>query len=196
MHKGRPRKFKNLLVVNDANYAVNWTNADGSRGRCPIYATWKDMIRRCLDEKHKQKYPCYKYASVCTDWLNFMSFHNWASKQDYRGNQLDKDLLVLGNLHYSPETCLFLPPRINSFITDRKVSGSNLTGAVWHKVHLKFMASCRDPFNGGQVHLGYFETEIEAHLAWKSRKYKYACQLADLVDDERIKIALIERYKC
>lgn len=194
MALGKPRKHKNPAVINDADYPINWTNPDGTRGKCPIYSVWLDLMTRCTDADYKLKQTGYKDVSVCTEWLSFMNFRQWVLQQNYSGNHLDKDLLVVGNKLYSPNTCLFIPQKINNFIVGDNGRGDFMTGVVWHKRVKKFMASCRNPINGGRCHIGYFTDEIEAHLAWKAKKHEYACMLAETVVDDRIKNALITRY--
>ena len=91
------------------------------------YEVWRDMIRRCYDLVKKKTLPTYKTTVVCEEWHNFQNFgawfeNNWKPHMD--GWDLDKDLKIKGNKVYSPETCLFVPHRINSLIINcHKVRG-------------------------------------------------------------------------
>jgi hypothetical protein len=40
-------------------------------------------------------------------------FIAWAKTKDWEGKQLDKDILIPGNKHYSPDACMFVDPLIN-----------------------------------------------------------------------------------
>jgi hypothetical protein len=134
---------------------------------------------------------------VCDDWLLFTNFKEWMTQQVWESQHLDKDLLIAGNKIYSPDTCVFIHPTVNVFTTDRvNFRGKYLLGVSWYGRYNKFRASCSNPFTKKQETLGYFDTELEAHLAWKSRKHELACMLADseLVTDERVAQALRTRY--
>jgi hypothetical protein len=118
-------------------------------------------------------------------------------EQDWEGKQLDKDILVDGNLVYGPEFCVFVEQSINKFLHDVKGRlGSLKLGAHLDARKHKYVAACSNPFEGKREVLGRFDTQHEAHLAWKSRKHELACMLADsdLVTDERVAQALRTRY--
>lgn len=78
----------------------------------PSYLLWKNVIQRCYNKKIHVYKPEYKDKSVCEEWLNYANFKLWYDEHfiSAKNNQidLDKDLLVQGNTHYSPETCVFL----------------------------------------------------------------------------------------
>lgn len=135
---------------------------------------------------------------MCEDWLTLSNFIRWVDSQpnrDWKNCHLDKDLLFNGNKHYSPETCVFISSVVNNFILDRcNDRGDYLIGAYYHKRDNKFVSRCRDPFNLNSRHLGYFNTEIEAHLAWKTKKHEYACKLSQFQQDRRVIDALCTRY--
>ena len=204
-----PREVKlykrNKLVrgvgVNDADYnVIEYRNVCGKKVQvwiCPFYQTWVSMLNRCYSEKYHQRQPTYRGCKVCDEWLIFSNFKRWMEQQDWEGKQLDKDLLVEGNKTYSPEFCVFVHQLINKFANERCAArGQYMIGANWHKRDLTFQSNCRNPFTGKLEHLGYFDNELEAHLAWKSKKHEFACQLADseYCDDERVANALRTRY--
>jgi hypothetical protein len=95
-------------------------------------------------------------------------------KQDWKGKELDKDLLVNGNKVYSPETCIFLTKKVNSFIIDtgKSLSG-NLTGTSRSKVSGLFVAQCSHPITRKMVRIGAYEKEADAHAAWKRKKVEF-----------------------
>ena len=187
--------------VNDADYNVKEHAIVDGKDKivwvCPFYQTWERMLERCYSEKLHKKRASYKGCKVCDEWLIFSNFKRWMETQDWQGKQLDKDLLVEGNKVYSPDTCIFVHRRVNSFVTSRvHARGKYMLGVSWHKGSNNFTVSCRDPFTGKNGHLGIYTDELEAHLAWKARKHELACQLADseYVTDERLANALRTRY--
>ena len=116
-------------------------------------------------------------------------------KQDWQGNQLDKDMVLEGNKVYSAETCVFVSPTVNSFTIDCGASrGEWLIGVYWDKQAEKFRAMCSNPFTKKRECLGRFTCEQEAHQAWLKRKLELAHELADIQTDHRVAKALIERY--
>lgn len=183
--------------VNDSSYVVKtWDTfkiPDGSRKyktkwSCPFYTRWKGMLERCYSASRK---PSYADCRVCDEWLTFSCFKNWMEKQDWQGNELDKDILSVGNQLYSPETCLFVSPRVNTFITDRKRDRGDLPIGV-SRGNGRFRAFCSK--DGVVETLGTFDTPEIAHMAWLSRKIELAIGLAALQTDTRVAEALVLRY--
>lgn len=198
---------RNKLVygvgINDADYAVKkfecWYEHDKRKNKqiwvCPFYEKWKNMLRRCYCSKYQETKPTYKGCSVCQEWLTFTNFKVWMEQQDYEGKQLDKDILLPGNKVYSPETCIFVEAKVNSFLVECNASrGQYMIGVSWFKPRQKFVSYCNDG-SGKCKHLGYFNTELEAHKAWLKCKLEVAYQLAADQTDSRIAKALIERYE-
>jgi hypothetical protein len=149
-------------------------------------------------------YPTYKGCTVCNEWKYFSNFIKWVDSQpnrDWQNCAPDKDFLVVGNKHYSPDTVIYIPRSLNVFITDRSNNRGHLMLGVTDKSYNSskspFEAKCNNPFTeGGYVgrYLGVFATELQAHKAWQAKKHEYACQLADLQQDPRVAKALRERY--
>lgn len=181
--------------INDADYNVTNNNGSSQTSMCPFYKKWKSMLARCYSQKYLKMYPSYEGASVCNEWLVFSNFKRWMEKQDWEDSVLDKDILK-GSREYNENSCVFVTQLVNSFILDR----SRDRGGYPIGVHLskgRYSAQCSNPFTKKRESLGFFDTPEEAHLAWKSRKHELACQLADseFVTDERVKVALRNRYK-
>lgn len=180
--------------INDADYAVK-PEVDGKRTYCPFYVTWSNMLSRCYDAKYQAKYPTYIGCSVSLEWRSFMAFKFWMEQQEWRGNALDKDLLISGNKTYSPDTCVFVSLATNNFTTENTAArGDCPIGVSWHGRSKRYEACCRNPFIKKKENLGYFDCPNEAHLAWKKRKHELACQLAELQADGRVANALRLRY--
>ena len=163
--------------------------------RCPFYNRWKAVLERANCKKLKIKHPTYSDVSVCEDWLRFSKFKAWMETQDWEGKQLDKDLLVVGNKHYSPETCCFISRLTNSFVVERdSCRGALPIGVTLHKKTGKYEAQCNDPFTGKRGYIGLYETPEQAHEAWRKVKQNLAEKLASMQTDNRVAQALISRY--
>lgn len=201
--KSRKLYKKSKLVygigLNDADYVTQkFERINGKQvlvWKCPFYNTWTHMLSRCYSEKYRQTKPTYRGCLVCKEWLVFSNFKAWMESQDYKGKHLDKDLLIQDNKVYSPESCVFVDQKINSFTIDSaKTRGKYLIGVDWFKPASKFRSLCSNPFTNRREHLGLFDNELQAHLAWKQRKHELANQLADTCSDEKLAIALRSRY--
>lgn len=119
------------------------------------YKTWYNMIHRCNNENG------YKDVSICDEWSDFSNFLKWYNNQ-YKedGWHLDKDILSNNCRIYSPKTCCFLPPELNTFFEKHK----NAKGYSYNKKRKKYEAYCRD--RGRYVHLGLYSTPAEARMAY------------------------------
>ena len=180
--------------LNDADYCV-LPRVGGKQVACAFYSTWQNMIGRCYSQKVQQKNITYAGCAVCDDWLTFSKFKAWMEVQDWKGKQLDKDILVVGNKVYSPNTCAFVDRATNNFTTDSKSSRGELPiGVTWSKANEKFNAVCGNPFLKKQEHIGCFTCQNKAHEAWRKRKHELALLLADLQSDQRVANALRLRY--
>lgn len=91
---------------------------------------------------------------------------------------LDKDILVKNNKIYSPDTCIFVPMRINKLFVkgnpDRRTHIIN----VYDVGYGKYQARCK---KGTQRYenLGSFNTIEEAFNVYKKEKEKYIQSIAD-----------------
>ena len=155
------------------------------------YSVWMHMLERCYSDKEQKKCPTYKGCSVCEEWHNYSNFKEWFNKNYYEiENQtmnLDKDILVKGNKIYSPETCVFVPTRINTFFTkSNKSRGKYPIGVYFNKNAKKFMAYCSMLINGKKIkkYLGLYNTIEEAFNAYKQFKEAYIKQVADEYKDK------------
>lgn len=200
------KKLLSGVGINDADYKVQIKETighkeDGTQIRkliwvCPYYSRWSSMINRCYSVKLQLKQPTYKGCSVIPEWHYFMTFRGWMEKQDWEGKELDKDLLVKGNKVYGPETCVFLDPEVNMFLTERENNkGEYPTGVYFNKQIKRFIAKCSNVSAKKQEYLGTFEDIEEATKVYREFKYEQACVLASRQSDQRVVEALIGRYK-
>lgn len=150
------------LEVFDAHHKGKYNNYRGGKNADKqIYKTWYNMLFRCNNLKG------YKTAMVCEEWHEYSKFEEWYNRQ-YKetGWHLDKDILSYGVGIYSPNTCCFLPPEINTFFIKHKQA----KGYSLNRKRAKYEAFCRD--NGKKVHLGKFDSPIEARAAYVKYKRK------------------------
>jgi len=198
--------------VNDADYVVEVRKTtgyvEGKQKRklvwgCHYYQTWKNMLNRCYSEKWYIKNPTYIGCYVCDEWKRFSNFKRWMEQQNWEGNQLDKDLLFPNNKFYSPDTCVFVSKRVNTFLTERGTSRGQYPIGVHcmkkkknrvNEYNKPYIAKVNDG-TGTQKHLGCFATPEEAHQAWLTAKLEQAKILAAEQTDPRVAKALIERYE-
>lgn len=112
------------------------------------YSYWKAMMQRCYCKSIKKHTSAYDNVSVCEEWHNFQNFAKWFDKNFYLVDgekmNLDKDILKKGNTVYSPETCIFVPMKINQlFIKNKTVRNSKLCiGVRYNKNRNKYQAQC------------------------------------------------------
>lgn len=182
------------IALNDAGYSVQPV-INGKRSTCPFYRVWFNMLTRCYNKSLHLKHKSYSECRVCEDWLIFSNFKIWMQSQEWRHKHLDKDILINGNKIYSPESCAFVGQEVNKFLTDRvNDRGDFLIGASWKSENGAFQSQCSNPITKKYEHLGYFDSDLKAHQAWKKRKHELACQLAEIQTDERVANALRTRY--
>lgn len=181
--------------INDANYVTRKTINGKVVLSCKFFEVWRGVIRRCYSEESLRNHPTYAGCSVCDEWLTFSNFKAWMESQDWKGKEIDKDIINKGNKIYSPEFCVFVDSMTNSFIIDcGSARGEWPIGVTFHKRNNEFRAQCSDPFTKARGWIGAFKCPNEAHQAWKKRKHELACQLADLQTDIRVAAALRARY--
>ena len=106
----------------------------------------------------------------------FSNFKKWYDQFNYENYHLDKDILVKGNKHYSPDTCCLVPQEINTLLTKRQgCRGRQPIGVCYIKRSGKYSATIHKMRN---VHLGFFDTPEEAFQAYKSAKEQYVKEIA------------------
>ena len=137
------------------------------------YESWKGMMERGYCPKLKEKLPTYRDCTVHIEWHNFQVYADWYTSQEFYGlgYTLDKDLLVRGNKHYSPENCTLLPRGLNSMLSAPSRSKVGLMLGV-RKEGRKY--SSRIGLGSfKRKYLGTFETELEAHEAYVIARERY-----------------------
>lgn len=170
-------RFKKVrgIGTNDANYQTQvYGVKNGKRvclWVCPYYKTWSALLKRVTTYKTEPK--------VCDEWLNFSNFKAWMETQDWKGKELDKDVLSSTYPIYSPETCCFLPHNLNCLLKDNAsysdtyplgvCSPKTLTGS---KAFLMQVEKFVVDGSRKQKIAKKFNTVQEAHSAWQMEKAK------------------------
>lgn len=154
--------------INDADYV---TQPKYIGKNCPYFEVWKGMITRCHCPKFKEKNPSYYNKTVCLEWKCFSNFKCWMETQDWEGKSLDKDILIYGNLEYSPNACLFVPLYVNSFFSSVSTKKSGLPlgvhlAAKYKESKRKYISQSTDNVR----YQGCYDTAIEAHIKWQECK--------------------------
>jgi len=167
---------------------------NGKRVMCPYYIKWVGMLRRCYSSKRHEYAPSYIGCSVGGEWLVFSNFKKWMQGQDWRGKQLDKDIILEGNKIYSQDLCLFVGSAINKLLNDRKAGrGKHPLGVSFCKRRQLYHAQCNE---GGNVNsIGFYDNPKDARRAYIIFKSDVILRAAKKQDDERVKGALIIRAK-
>lgn len=144
------------------------------------YTTWKDMLRRCYYEKDRDLNLAYHDCTICDEWLNFQTFADWYENNYYEIGEgrmhIDKDILVKDNKVYSPQTCIFVPQRINMIFMkkNRNVDADLPTGirryagrfqALYNAKHLGTFDNLDDA-------LYYYNIEKQLHINEIAEEYK------------------------
>lgn len=159
---GKYNDFKNGYVKNPYDKSIENIGYIGMgkysrKTHKSIYNKWADMLSRCYNPYTLNKKQCYIDCYVCEEWHNFQNFAKWYEENYYECNEklhLDKDILIKGNKIYSPETCIFVPHKINEYF-----SGINITKG-YRIINNKYVAYIK--VDKKQKYLGSYETKEEA----------------------------------
>ncbi len=103
-----------------------------------------------------------------------------------KGGHVDKDLLFLGNREYSPHTCVYVPPAVNSLFTG---SSERIEGVSWFKDRQKWAARLQRGELTAQgkkklIHLGSFDVKEDATAAYYSAKLAHVKSVALKYQDQ------------
>jgi len=133
------------------------------------YKPWLGMMDRCYSKSYLKKFPTYIGCKVCNQWHDFQVFAKWYHENRVEGWHIDKDLLGEDLKLYSPETCCFLPSRLNSLII-RSRSGIKNKGIFF--IRNRYQAQMSGKY------IGCFKTEQEATKAYGKKKKSLIVSIA------------------
>lgn len=146
---------------------------------------WRSINQRC--DPKQQRFATY--AGCTNDFENYQTFTEWCQTQEgYMQKEangkfwaIDKDLIVYNNKSYSPETCLFVPTRINTlFVSKNNISSLYPCGVIKNTNCGTFKSSINNG-TGKPQYLGNYRTPFEAHQAWQRAKIEQIKQV--MLDD-------------
>ena len=174
--------------VNDAIYSVHST-LNKYHQKCPYYKKWESMLYRCYSKAYQKTRPTYAGCTVCKEWSSFTKFKEWMKNQNWEGNDLDKDLMVSGNKIYSPDTCIFVSPKLNLLMLASGAARGNLPiGVNFNKKTGRIQSRIKK--DGKEKWLGVFSTAMDAHKAWQKEKILIITEAAKKETDVRLIFAL------
>ena len=182
------RKPRFGVGINDAHYTTQ-PRVNGAILWDPSYSAWSGMIRRAYSPKFHETNQTYSDVTVCKEWHSFSAFRAWWLNNYREDYQCDKDLISVGNREYSPDSCIYVPLWLNSFLNGHGACRGDLPiGVSIHKKTGRYQSHCRNPITGKQHNLGLFNTPEAAYVAWRRYKLSLAEQLKPEIDaiDQRI----------
>lgn len=196
-------KVRNPHHPSNKSYGVGLFDST-SVGKDPdvmkIINSWNNMLQRCYSARFHKRQPSYKEVVVCERWKTYsnfesdiMSMYNYEKFLKY-GWVLDKDALKGDVSIYSPETCCFIPKRLNSMLAsldglfDSSVGASKVpSGKYRTSASTNCNSKCFDTkeealFEYRKIRCSLFVSELEK---WK-----------DIVDDVVIDSVLRKVEEC
>lgn len=120
-----------------------YSNKENSIINYKIYKIWCSMIWRVYDNRQLLYRPTYIGCSIEESWLvlsNFVNdFKNLPGYSDFiksngKGYCLDKDIRVLGNKHYGPNTCSIVTESLNIIDSNRRMDYSKVASKLSRRV--------------------------------------------------------------
>ena len=172
-------KVKNKMLP--TVYGVGFVGAGKySHNDKTAYDKWRNMLGRCYSPTDVG-YKRYggRGVFVCREWHNFQNFADWYYKYKKKedGWNLDKDILVKGNLEYCPEKCCIVPRQINMAVVSRiSDRGAYAIGVSYNKRDNTFSMQVQIG-QGRAIHTRH-KTEEQAFLAYKDAKETQLLSLA------------------
>jgi hypothetical protein len=149
------------------------------------------IVQRVKNPKTESEKFWYAGCSIDPHFEDFQFFAEWCWGQigynsvDELGNSfhIDKDILVPDNKVYGPETCAFIPAKLNSLFKFRRRDINGLpTGVSFYKRSSKFLAQGFG-LNGENVYLGYYDDIESAAHAYADHKVLIVRKSAKLYKD-------------
>jgi AP2 domain len=134
--------------------------------RTRLHVIWCCMKNRCRSrKKHLKKYYFDRSIKVCPEWeRSYESFRDWALANGYKPNlEIDR---IKNDKGYSPDNCRWVT-RVQQMRNTRKRSDaktSKYKGVSRHSQNRNWVVQLHA--NGKPIHVGVFNSEIEAAKAY------------------------------
>lgn len=160
---------------------------NGKKANTPAYEVWIGKLKNCYGTSKSNH--LYDDVQFCKEWLCFQNFAKWFYEQVNiygKGGSVDKDLLFLGNREYSPYTCAYVPPAVNSLFSG---TSGNINGVHWCNNKKKWIAQlhCGEITKQGrnkQTYLGKFDCKESANSAYYAAKVTHVKSVALKYQDQ------------
>lgn len=159
----------------------------------------EDCVEDCINKQGqchiRKRYDgmCYRVslgmATMCDEWNDdFLVFRAWMIKQDWRGKELDKDLIGKKRQYYSPETCLFLTKDLNHLVSSIMLPTSihgepkrYLRGVTQRKSGWKVRCNAKiKSLDIKEITSILYPSELQAHIAWCHVTAEYLLKRAEI----------------
>jgi hypothetical protein len=138
-----------------------------SQNNIIAYDKWRGIFERCYNLAPNRIKKSYVNCEVHSYWYNFQNFAKWFDENYINGFELDKDILFKGNKFYGPETCCFVPRKINNlFVSKKSQRGNYPLGSCMDGNKIKTVVN----IDGKCVNLGRHTDVKEAFNAYKIAK--------------------------
>lgn len=144
------------------------------------YREWMRILVRCYDESQRFQYSSYAECTVCEEWKCYQNFAQWYEDNFYDIGEgrmhLDKDIIYEGNKLYSPETCIFVPQRINMIFMTRTRKYDLPTGIHKNdggaKYHVMYNTTYLGSYDDLEKATDIYKTEKRKHIRNVADEYK------------------------
>ena len=172
------------------------------------WKTWNGIIRRTdKRDPNLTNYESYKDCTLDPIWYKLSAFKEWIEQwDDFENKEVDKDILIPGNLHYGPDTCLMVRPIVNSWFKPKDESKSDLPrGVCWNSGWKKGKSPkpYRAQINplqvidgevkvGKRTALGHFLTAKDASDAFQKARKESLQILIDTETDIKVRDAILQ----
>lgn len=153
---------------------------------------WTSINLRC-NPKSSAVRNNHRYTNCENRFKDFQEFAEWCQTQHgymHKGDngrywQLDKDILSCGTALYSPNTCVFVPQRINlMFALNNKNRGDLPLGVTTCSKNQDVFIALGSDGKGNTKYLGRYQIPFNAHKAWQLHK---ANHITSVVGQSEIK---------
>lgn len=156
-----------------------------------IIEKYRNMYYRCYSDNNHETHPYNESSTICDEWLDetdgLFNFSMWCIQNYYEidGEEavhLDKDILVKGNTVYSPDTCCFVPVKINTmFSGSTKKSDNDLPKGITYSERTGKYKPYVVGFDGKVVrNIGWYETPEEAWEVYALHRKAWIMVVADM----------------
>lgn len=167
------------IVVDDFKRNGRWVKnltLNGIATRTISYLAWKSLNNRCRTYGSINRFDDFQ------QFAEFMQTLDFKMQREPNGKlwQCDKDFNLYGDRSYCENNLILLPNEINSFITSMDNERDLPLGVIYidrtfggefKGLTKPYRANCKDRITHGSTkYLKYFETPLEAHLAWVKEK--------------------------